>query len=384
MLAFVLMMVIQTSVEVFGWAPAPPDTCVQCCCCVVTSAGTRNFYAQDGGGFDELTIPNCFFLQSHLDQVLQDWDGTGVGVGDDYTFQGTYVWWIPTDPNYGCFSDLATVTATNGASTTLPTNPATGVTGAPTLSPSPNTDSGGCIFEGGNNTGVICGNNSNSPLEVHSGARKPRLNYSVLFICVALAVTLITVNADTNVGGCIINGTDQSGITCDNNNNNPGETPTSSPTVKVQSAGIRQMNGGYVPWIVILCILFNIGLVVGDTNVGGCIIGGTDQQNVNCDNNTNDGSTTANHRLSAGEIVGIVLGSITLLVGLLAAGATILNPRTAVRNIPLWHYRRALVYKLLEGVTLGFGCGSLIGLETWAQHYVGAGDLWGWAARPHV
>jgi hypothetical protein len=82
----------------------------------------RNFYATNGGLFLEETIPNCYFLQNNLDAVLADWDGQGTGVGDPDTFN-TYVWWGPTDPAYGCYSDLATVTATNfnDGPTPLPT-----------------------------------------------------------------------------------------------------------------------------------------------------------------------------------------------------------------------------------------------------------------------
>jgi len=66
-----------------------------------------------------ITIPSCYFLQSHLSDVLTDWEGQGEGVLDEDTWPGQYVYWEPTDPAYGCYNDLATVTATDyGATST--------------------------------------------------------------------------------------------------------------------------------------------------------------------------------------------------------------------------------------------------------------------------
>jgi len=71
------------------------------------------------GSFTKNTIPNCYFLQSHLSAVLKEWNGQGQGVGDGNTFPGEYIYWELTDPAYGCFNDLVTVTATDyGATST--------------------------------------------------------------------------------------------------------------------------------------------------------------------------------------------------------------------------------------------------------------------------
>ena len=100
----------------------PSDTCTACCCCVVTSAGTRNFCPENGGGEQENSIPNCYYLQTHESDVLNNWDAPGnAGIYDTYTIPGTGLWWNPTDPAYGCFKDLATVTASDSA-TSLPTS----------------------------------------------------------------------------------------------------------------------------------------------------------------------------------------------------------------------------------------------------------------------
>ena len=57
------------------------------------------------------TIPNCYYLQTHLNDVLANWEGGEVEDGN--TSPGQYLYWLPTDPAYGCYNDLATVTATN-------------------------------------------------------------------------------------------------------------------------------------------------------------------------------------------------------------------------------------------------------------------------------
>ena len=110
----ILLLLLCNIPRVPGWAPNPGTTCDQCCCCVVVAnEGTRNFYATTSGGFLMTTIPNCYFLQTHLDDVLADWDSQGQGVEDVDTSPGKYLYWTPTDPAYGCYNDFATVTATN-------------------------------------------------------------------------------------------------------------------------------------------------------------------------------------------------------------------------------------------------------------------------------
>jgi hypothetical protein len=115
----VILLLLCNIPRVSGWAPNP-ETCYQCCCCVVVAnEGTRNFYAVTSGSFTMPTIPNCYFLQSHLSDVLPQWEGQGEGVLDENTWPGQYIYWEPTDPAYGCYNDLATVTATNyGATST--------------------------------------------------------------------------------------------------------------------------------------------------------------------------------------------------------------------------------------------------------------------------
>lgn len=110
---------------VVAYMSPPSDTCTACCCCVVTSAGTRNFCPTNGGGGQVNVIPNCYYLQTHEDDVLNNWDAQGnAGIYDTYTIPGTGIWWNPTDPAYGCFKDIATVTASD-IPTALSTSPAT-------------------------------------------------------------------------------------------------------------------------------------------------------------------------------------------------------------------------------------------------------------------
>jgi len=65
------------------------------------------------------TIPSCYYLQSHLSDVPTQWEGKGEGCLDEDTWPGQYIYWEPTDPAYGCYNDLVTVTATDyGATST--------------------------------------------------------------------------------------------------------------------------------------------------------------------------------------------------------------------------------------------------------------------------
>jgi len=127
----VILLLLFNILRVSGWAPNPGSMCNQCCCCVVAAnQGTRNFYGVTSGSATLTTIPNCYFLQSHLSDVLTEWEGQGEGVLDENTFPGQFVYWEPTDPAYGCYNDLATVTATNfGASSTPGIGPPTSSNG---------------------------------------------------------------------------------------------------------------------------------------------------------------------------------------------------------------------------------------------------------------
>jgi len=148
--AILLLLLLLCSIpRVAGWAINPGPTCDHCCCCVViANYGTRNFYAENSGGFLMTTIPSCYFLQTHLNDVIADWESQGIGVGDGDTFSGQYSYWLPTDPADGCYNDLATVTATNFNDGPTPTiggvGPTSSTGGSSTTSPQTN---------GGNNGG---------------------------------------------------------------------------------------------------------------------------------------------------------------------------------------------------------------------------------------
>src|SRR5579859_125267 len=111
-----------------------------------------------------------------------------------------------------------------------------------------------------------------------------------------------------------------------------------------------------VRWVAALYIFLSIRyLMAGEYSVGGCInIGGN--SNTNCSGNINNSNAASTgHSLSQGEIGGIVVGSIAALINLLTIGATILNPRVKIgrNNQPVWHFHMALLYKFVEGCTLG-------------------------------
>ena len=130
-----ILVLLCNILRVRGWAPNPGPSCDQCCCCVVVAnEGSRNFYAQTGGSSLMNTIPNCYYLQTHLSDVLANWEGGEVEDGN--TSPGQYLYWLPTDPAYGCYNDLATVTATNfndGPSASV--GPPSGNGGSSTTSP---------------------------------------------------------------------------------------------------------------------------------------------------------------------------------------------------------------------------------------------------------
>jgi hypothetical protein len=68
------------------------------------------------------------------------------------------------------------------------------------------------------------------------------------------------------------------------------------------------------------------------------------------------------------------------MLTVLTVGAVILNPRVKIGGKdPLWDYHLALLYKLAEGVTLGYGCGCCRGFEKQMQRLIRTGGKWHWA-----
>jgi hypothetical protein len=378
MLAAVLVLLVWSGLKaslVSAWLNAPGNACTQCCCCVVTTAGTRNFCPAvpgwtSAGGYDSSNdtalVPNCYYLQSHSSAIRSNFDdGLYGGIVDTYSQPGSKIYWRPTDPAYGCFKDLETVTATLVATSALPTvrGDATAVAGSAPTSHS-NVGSGGCIFNGGNLTGIICGNNTNSPI-VSNPAGIIRVNYSLLICCIVLAIVVVVVRGDT-AGGCIINGGNQSGVSCNNN---------VVTNVATRAGFIAQLP--VLQWTAIVSVLLCVGLVMGDDTAGGCVINNGTQNGFTCDNNTVHAlATSNNHGLSPAEIAGIVGGSLAGVIALLTLGASFMNPKAEVAGKSVWEYRRAVVYRIVEGCTFGFGCGCLSRLKRKVETYVEIGGIW--------
>jgi hypothetical protein len=67
------------------------------------------------------------------------------------------------EPAYGCVKYLSTVTTTNVAAATAAVTNCPG--GAAASGNPPNTNAGACVFNGGNVSGVVCDNNTNSHSE---------------------------------------------------------------------------------------------------------------------------------------------------------------------------------------------------------------------------
>src|SRR5205814_603715 len=105
----------------------------------------------------------CDYLQSHLDAVLNVFNGGEIGDGN--TIPGGTIRWDVTDPAAGCTKDPATVTATNYGETAVRT--ANGGTAVPETTSHTGNNGGGCVFIGGNQSNINCNNNSQNQA-VHS------------------------------------------------------------------------------------------------------------------------------------------------------------------------------------------------------------------------
>lgn len=138
--------------------------------------------------------------------------------------------------------------------------------------------------------------------------------------------------------------------------------------------------------LIAIYTLVAFGFVLADNSVGGCLINGNGQSNITCDNNTNDvitspaaGTSASSYGLSPGEVGGIVVGSLAMVFALVPALVTCINPETRVDGTKVWNYRRAGVYKLVEGFTLNFGFGLLVRLQEYMEGFVKNGGLWNWS-----
>jgi hypothetical protein len=173
---------------------------------------------------------------------------------------------------------------------------------------------------------------------------------------------------EQNAGGCIINGGNQSSVACSNDTND----------VKNLAGGLKLD----LRWLVFLCIMLNLGFVVAaDETAGGCIINGATVNTLNCSGNTQNDigtiSPATSNGLSDGDIAGIVIGAISAMIALLTLMATIVNKYAVIgtNRTPLGHFKRAPLYRIVEGCTFLFGCGTLDGVETAMRGFVERGGL---------
>jgi hypothetical protein len=260
--------------------------------------------------------------------------------------------------------------------TALPTVKAGG-TAVAAPSPVGYAGSGGCIFNGGNQTGVVCGNNTNAAPAPHNIAAGLRVNYTLLICCIVLAFGLVMVRGDTSVGGCIYNGGNQNNSGCNGNQ------------VHVEkSAAIKSIQLPVLQLTAVMSFFLCIGFVMADDIIGGCKYDGGTQNNSPCGNNTVVTNPTIfpapapseqTHGLSAGERAGIIVGCVAVGIALIPAGATLVNPNTIIAEKGLWEYRRAVLYKFVEGCTFGFMCDCLNGLRERMAKVVENGGFWSWS-----
>ena len=228
---------------------------------------------------------------------------------------------------------------------------------------------GGCILQGVNVSGNLdCNDNQNKS----NVAKTVGVNRALFICCIAIATLFLMVKADDeSAGGCTINGKNQGHVACRNDNN-------------VKDGAAPSLNVVDLRWLVALCIILNLGILVGADSAGGCIFDGSTVQNVTCNGNNNNNSSDTNQSsssssgLSAGDIAGISLGAISATIALLSLFATIVNKDAVVGpdRIPVRRFKRAPCYRIVEGCTLFFGCGCLEGLEARMGRFLQRGRMW--------
>ena len=250
-------------------------------------------------------------------------------------------------------------------------------TPAPAPAPADSYSAGGCIFEGVTVSGnVDCNGNSNT----QNVAGTVRVNHALLVSCIAIVALFLMVKGDENAGGCVVNGGDQSGIVdCSGNTNNVNEEPGVASSLNVD-----------LRFLAVLCIILNLFNFVGADTVGGCIVNGGTVQNLNCSGNTQNtinnstsaqatpSSSGSSDGLSPGALAGIALASVSVAIALLTLFASIVNNDAVVgtNRTPIRRFKRAPVYRIIEGCTLLFGCGTLGALERAMGRFVERGGQW--------
>ena len=143
-----------------------------------------------------------------------------------------------------------------------------------------------------------------------------------------------------------------------------------------QIMGMDGLPSSVSGWMRIISFLLYVERVSGDGSAGGCVIIGSDQNDIDCNDNNNENKGSLP---SSGDKVALAIGIIGALIALPTALAAIWNPKTRVDNRLIWDYRFALLYKFIEGCSCGFGCGCLGYLERCSQVILKKGGLWRWA-----
>ena len=255
---------------------------------------------------------------------------------------------------------------------TAPT-PVVGTTSDASPTSGNNNNAGGCVVNGRSQSIVNDDSNLNRPARSLAGT--VRINHLLLVGCIILVAWVVMVRGDNNsAGGCNFLGGNNTDTNCNNNNNGVPKASTAS------TAGVD------FRWLALLCIVLNLGVIVGADDVssgpvGGCQFNGGTVQGVNCANNTviNSPASTPDAGsggtgLSGGAIAGIVLGVLPALAALLAIGAMIVHRDATVmegkNRTLLRHFKREPWYRIVEGCTLGFGCHSLRSLERCMANWV--------------
>ncbi len=190
-----------------AWIQSSNDVCTEYCCCVITFTDTQNFCPKDSEDTEIDTILNCYHLQSQsLNDMLAQIHDQGNGVFNIYSMLDKFLIWRHINPVYGYFKNLTIVIAINIVDSIAFSIMKVGNTlqiSTIGIKQSLIDNSGDCVFNEGNQTGIICDNNINAQIS-YSLIENVRVNYAILLDCIAITWYILIVRED-NVGECIFN-----------------------------------------------------------------------------------------------------------------------------------------------------------------------------------
>lgn len=286
---------------------------------------------------EELIASHFLFIRLRIRTTPSLAEGITV---DDIILLTAFSFWMTTNADAPVRTQgPAAAPAGTGASPGIPTG---------TASPTSNGSDSQCIFNGGNQSNINC---------VKSATSTVRVNHIVFACCIAITTAIFTVtgkHSSESIG------------------RNQGSTRrVRNDTKRTTNAGFRINRR----WLALLFIVANLGLVTGASICG---FNGGNQKDVNCTDVAVPDTNDANRSLSAGDIGAIAIGSFSALITLLTFLALVINKDAVVgpNQTPVKHFRRVPIYRIVEGCTLLFGCGTWRGIERAMADFIQRGGKW--------